>query len=191
MRAAKSTIPALALCAVAAFPLTLAAQGHGTQHGMHAHGAGGMMRHDEATMPGLRGLDATPEESADLAILFRQFPDIHRSVDYLANGIRTETSSDDPEIRDTIIAHVTGMIARVDQGRDPQIFIQSPTLDIFFERGDRLQTEITLTDTGIIVMRTSDDPELVAALHIHAAEVSAMVDRGMAAVHDMMAARAP
>ena len=39
------------------------------------------------------------------------------------------------------------------------------------------------------MIQTSDDPEVVAALHTHAAEVSAMVERGMEAVHEMMAAR--
>ena len=38
--------------------------------------------------------------------------------------------------------------------------------------------------------QTSDDPELVAALHTHAAEVSDMAARGMQAVHEMMMRRA-
>lgn len=35
----------------------------------HMHGADGT-GHDEVNMPGLRGLDATPEESAELAVMF-------------------------------------------------------------------------------------------------------------------------
>jgi Spy/CpxP family protein refolding chaperone len=46
--------------------------------GMHRHGAGGMMMHDEVTMPGLRGLDATPEESAEMMVMFHHFPEIFR-----------------------------------------------------------------------------------------------------------------
>ena len=34
------------------------------------------------------------------------------------------------------------------------------------------------TDEGIVVLQTSDDPELVEALQIHAADVTAMADRG-------------
>lgn len=161
--------------------------GHG--HGMHQHGSGGMMDHDMANMPGLRGLDATAEESAELAVLFTNFTAITRSVENLPNGIRTITAADDPAVMDALVAHVAGMIARVEEGRDPQIFIQSPTLDIFFARGDQLQNTIALTDAGIVVTQTSDDPALVAALQTHAAEVSAMADRGMAAVHEMMMAR--
>ena len=87
-----------------------------------------------------------------------------------------------------LTSHVVGMIGRVETGDDPKIMIQSSTLDIFFQRGDALTTEIDVTDEGIIVVQTSDDPELVEAMHQHAAEVSAMADRGMQAVHEMMMA---
>lgn len=85
-----------------------------------------------------------------------------------------------------VVSHVVGMIGRVEEGRDPQIFIQSPTLDIFFARGEGIETEIDVTEAGIVVTQTSDDPELVAALQTHAAEVTDMVDRGMEAVHERM-----
>lgn len=179
------------IAAFAALAVTGAAPAlaQGTGGGMHAHGAGGMMMHDEATMPGLRGLDATPQESAELMVMFRHFPEIVRSVEKLPDGIRTTTGSPNPMVMETLVSHVTGMIARVAEGRDPQIFIQSPTLDIFFQRGDAITTEIELTDDAIVVTQTSDDPEMVEALQVHAAEVTAMADRGMAAVHEMMMAR--
>lgn len=145
-----------------------------------------MMGHDMANMPGLRGLDATDEESAELAVMFQNFATISRTVENLPDGIRTVTGASDPEVMDALVSHVAGMIARVEQGRDPQIFIQSPTLDVFFARGDTLDTVIDYTDAGIVVTQTSTDPLLVAALHAHAAEVTAMADRGMAAVHEMM-----
>ena len=159
------------------------------QHGMMHHGADGT-GHDEVNMPGLRGLDATPRESAELAEMFRNFPAISREGVNLPNGIRTVTFSEDEELMAVIASHVVGMINRVEEGRDPQIFIQSPTLDIFFERRDRIETQIEMTDRGIEIVQTSDDPEVVAALHKHAGEVSAMADRGMAAVHEMMMERA-
>ena len=171
-------------------PLASAAQmfGHGGGMG-HGHGADGT-GHDMANMPGLQGQNATPEESTELAVMFRNFHTITREVTNLPNGIRTVTRSSDPEVMDVLVSHVVGMIGRVEAADDPQIFIQSPTLDIFFERGDRIETEIEVTDDGIVVVQTSDDPELVAAMHTHAAEVSAMADRGMQAVHEMMMTRA-
>jgi hypothetical protein len=165
--------------------------GHGGQGGgMHGHGAGGMMQHDMTNMPGLRGLDATPEESAELAVMFNNFETFTRTVENLPNGIRTVTNSSDEEVMANLVSHVTGMIARVEEGRDPQIFIQSPTLDVFFLKGDGIETGIDITDEGIVVVQTSDDPELVTALQVHAAEVTDMAERGMAAVHDAMMKRA-
>ncbi|MEP2532712.1 hypothetical protein [Shimia sp.] len=172
-------------------PLNAAAQmhGHGTGSGMHGHGANGS-GHDEVNMPGLRGLNATDTESAELATLFLNFQTISREVTNLPNGIETVTRSFDAAVMDTLISHVVGMIARVETGDDPQIFIQSPTLGIFFERGMRIETSIDVTDEGIVVTQISDDPELVEALQIHAAEVTDMADRGMRAVHEMMMKRA-
>lgn len=161
-------------------------KGHG---GMYRHGADGH-GHDEANMPGLRGLNATPEESAELAVLFRNFETISREVTNLPNGIRTVTRSSDDAVMATLVSHVIGMIDRVERGDDPQIGIQSPTLNIFFARGEGIHSEIDVTDDGIVVVQTSDDPEIVTALQTHAAEVSAMADRGMQAVHEMMMRRA-
>ncbi|MHA1189323.1 MAG: hypothetical protein ACTSSQ_02510 [Alphaproteobacteria bacterium] len=158
-------------------------------NGAHMHGADGT-GHDEVTMPGLRGVNATPEESAELAIMFRNFDTITRQVTNMPNGIRSVTNSSDEEVMANLVSHVSGMIARVENLDDPQIMIQSPTLDIFFARGDGIQSEIEVTDEGIVVVQTSDDPEIVAALHTHAAEVSEMADRGMQAVHEMMMRRA-
>jgi hypothetical protein len=155
----------------------------------HMHGADGT-GHDEVNMPGLRGENATREESAELAVMFRNFQTLSREVTELPNGIRTVTRSSDPDVMENLVSHVTGMIGRVETANDPKIPIQSPTLDIFFARGDKITTDIDVTDEGIVVVQTSDDPEVVKALHIHAGEVSDMADRGMAAVHEMMMKRA-
>lgn len=161
--------------------------GMGGQHGMH-HGADGE-GHDMTNMPGLKGIDATEEESRELEVMFNNFESITRTVTKLPNGISTITASDDPEVMDVLVSHIVGMLNRVDEGRDPQIFIQSPTLDIIFERAGSLTTEIDVTEQGVVVIQTSDDPEVVEALQTHADEVTAMADQGMHAVHQMMRAR--
>lgn len=163
-------------------------QHHGMGQGAHGHGADGT-GHDEVNMPGLQGLNATPEESAELAVMFRNFQTFSREVVDLPNGIRTVTRSSDEAVMDALGGHVVGMIGRVENADDPQIMIQSPTLDIFFLRGDAIVTEIEVTDEGIVVTQTSDDPEMVTALQVHAAEVSDMADRGMQAVHEAMMRR--
>jgi hypothetical protein len=162
------------------------AQMMGQMHGgQHMHGMGGT-GHDEVNMPGLRGENSTPEESAELAVMFRNFQTFTREVTNLPDGIRTVTRSSDPEVMATLVSHVSGMIGRVENKDDPKIFIQSPTLDIFFQRGEAIKSEIEVTEEGIVVVQTSTDPEVVAALQAHAAEVSDMAARGMQAVHESM-----
>ncbi len=155
-----------------------------TDHYM-SHGAG-MHQHDEATMPGLIGENASAEESAELALMFRNFDTITREVENLPDGIRTVTRSSDVAVMDALVSHAVGMIDRVGQNDDPKIRIQSPTLDVFFVRGDEILSDVEVTDDGLVVIQTSDNPEIVAALQTHAAEVTQMADRGMAAVHEMM-----
>ena len=164
------------------------AMGHHIFSGGKMHGADGS-GHDEVNMPGLRGINATLEESAELAAMFRNFETITREVINLPNGIRTATRSSDEDVMHLLVSHVLGMVRRVEEGDDPQIEIQSSTLDIFFVKGKEIKTDIDVTDEGIVVTQTSDNPELVAALQKHAIEVSAMVDHGMEAVHKMMMQR--
>lgn len=154
-------------------------------HGHRGQGAG-MHRHGEAIMPGLMGENASAQESADLALMFRSFDTITREVENLPNGIRTVTRSSEQAVMDAIVNHSVGMIDRVGQKDDPKIAIQSPTLDIFFLRGDEIQSVVEMTDDGLVVIQTSENPDVVAALQTHAAEVTDMADRGMAAVHEMM-----
>lgn len=155
---------------------------HGAMAGHDSEGTA----HDEVNMPGLRGENATAKESAELSVLFRNFETITREVENLQNGIRTVTRSSDPAVMDALVNHSVGMIDRVGQLDDPQIRIQSPTLDIFFVQGQDIVSEVSVEDEGMVVIQTSDNPDVVAALQTHAAEVTAMADRGMQAVHEMM-----
>ena len=154
----------------------------------HRHSADGM-GHDMKNMPGLRGANASQAESDELAVMFENFDTITREVTNLPNGSRTVTRSSDENVMAVLVSHIAGMVDRVERGDDPKIFIQSPTLDVLFANGAEMESLIEVTEEGIVVVRTSADPEVVAALHVHAAEVSDMADRGMQAVHDVMARR--
>ena len=140
-------------------------------------------------MPMLNGRDTTRAEVEEMRAMFMRHPDITRSVTNLPDGIETLTESTDPDLTAAIVGHVVKMVERMEDGRDPMVPIQSPTLQILFERGDRITTEMTPTDNGIRVRQTSTDPEVVTALQTHAAEVSELAARGMAAVHDSMMGR--
>jgi hypothetical protein len=136
-----------------------------------------------------KGVDTTEAEEAELRAMFENHPGITRTVENLPNGIRTVTAAADEDLRNALISHAVGMIDRVDQGRDPKVFIQSPTLDVLFRNRALITTEIDTTDDGIIVTQTSDDAETVAALQKHAAEVSDLAARGMQSVHESMSQR--
>ena len=85
-----------------------------------------------------------------------------------------------------LCGRMVGMIARMQGKRNPEVIIQSATLNPLFERGDAIKTQMEMTAKGIIVTQTSTDPEVVQLLQTHAAEVSDLAARGMAAVHERM-----
>jgi hypothetical protein len=195
-RPARLTLAALlgvALVASAAY--ALAQQGMGAGHGVmmgrnhdrDAMSQGMGMGHGMMNM--LRGHDTTEAETEELRAMFLNHTLIDRSVTNLPDGIRTVTVSDDPELAAQIVAHVVGMIGRVEENRDPRLAIQSPTLDILFRNHESIETRFEPVPNGIVVIQTSSDPETVAALQQHAAEVTDMVERGMMAVHDSMMRR--
>ena len=159
---------------------------HKKHHGENAENAHGHGEHDTESMPGLRGENASQAESDEIALLFRNFETITREVENLQNGIRTVTHSTDVDVMKTLVSHSAGMIDRVKRKDDPKIMIQSPTLDVFFLQGDEIDSTIEVTEQGLIITQTSENAQLIEALQTHAAEVTAMADRGMEAVHEMM-----
>lgn len=166
--------------------------GHHSDHHMgadydpSAHHGNGQPKHDDVNMPMLNGTNTTEAEVAELRDMFQNHTDITRTVELMANGIKTTTETENPDLRASLVSHVVGMIDRVETLNNPEIPIQSPTLAILFEKGDKIVTEIIPTDTGVIVIQSSDDPEIVTALQTHATEVSDLADRGMQAVHEQM-----
>jgi len=149
----------------------------------HGHGHG---EHDEVNMPGLQGIDTTEAEVNDLKTIFKNHKEIKRTVTNLDNGIKTETYSDNEEIRAAIINHVTLMVTRIQENRNPKVLIQSPTLDKLFNNFDKIETSIKLTETGIAVIQTSEDLKVVKLLQTHASEINDMVEKGMRAIHERM-----
>ena len=118
--------------------------------------------HDEKNMPGLKGINTTEKEENDL---------------------KTINESNNSRLRSAIIDHVSMMVTRLEEGKNPKVFIQTPILDRLFEFYDVINTELEVTEKGIIVIQTSNNEKVVKLLQIHADEVSDMSKRGMIAVH--------
>ena len=155
------------------------------KHKKHKHDHG-HSEHDEMNMPGLQGIDTTESEVNDLKTIFKNHKEIKRTVTNLDNGIKTETYSNNEEIRSAIVNHVTLMVTRIQENRNPKVMIQSPTLDKLFNNFDKIETSIELTETGIAVIQTSEDPKVVNLLQTHASEINDMVEKGMRAIHERM-----
>jgi len=143
-------------------------------------------QHDMVRMPGLQGKDTTEQEVQDLKTIFISHKGIQREVTNLPNGIKSTTEADDPTLKTAIITHVTMMVSRLQEGRNPEVIIQSPTLSALFDVHQEIETEIEMTEKGVTVTQTSSNPKVVQLLQTHAAEVSDMSKRGMQAVHERM-----
>ena len=168
------------------FGWSLAVQGYEKHHGKMHDGMGHHQEHDEVNMPGLQGKDTTDQEVNDLKNIFTNHKKITRNVTNVPNGIKTITFSKDEKVRESIINHVSMMTTRMAENKNPEVMIQSPTLTELFKYYDQIETELEVTDTGIAVIQTSKNPEVVKLLQKHAGEISDMVDRGMQAIHERM-----
>jgi hypothetical protein len=168
------------------FGWSLAVQGYEKHHGKMHSNMGQHREHDEVNMPGLQGKDTTDQEVNDLKNIFTNHKKITRNVTNVPNGIKTITFSKDEKVRESIINHVSMMTTRMAENKNPEVMIQSPTLTELFKYYDQIETELEVTDTGIAVIQTSKNPEVVQLLQKHAGEISDMVDRGMQAIHERM-----
>lgn len=134
--------------------------------------------------------DQDPAFAGDMALvhdMVHGHERIVRTVTNLPDGIRTVTESDDPQVAQTIKAHVASMMQRLDDGRVFNLF--SPTLPVLFANKDRIRTQVATTDRGAVVTQTSGDAAVVAALQAHAVEVSELAREGpVAMMRNMRAA---
>lgn len=167
----------------------------GMMHGAGPAGVGpGMMRGmGPGMMRGPMAAGAQHDEAfqADMGLVHEMLTNhegIKRTVTNLPNGIRTVTESGDPELAQTIRAHVASMEQRLKDGREFNLF--SPTIPVLFQNKDKIRTAVEQTAQGVAVTQTSDDAKVVAALQKHAAEVSELARDGMVAMMRAAQARA-
>ena len=147
-------------------------------HGGMGEMAGGMT---------CRGRDAaTTAQLRVIHELVMNHDRISRTVTNLPNGVSTLTESDDPRLTELIRDHVVSMEQRVRKGDDPGLPMESPALRSIFRDRNKIRTGMEPTVRGIVIVQTSSDPAVAAALQQHAAEVSDMAARGMPAMRDAM-----
>jgi uncharacterized protein YajQ (UPF0234 family) len=126
---------------------------------------------------------ADPAFGADMQLVRQMLvshDQIKRTVTNLPNGIRTVTESDDPQVAQAIVMHVSSMAQRLSEGREFNLF--SETIPVLFENKDKIKTSVETTAKGSVVTQTSNDAKVVTALQAHAVEVSELARDGMVAM---------
>ena len=120
---------------------------------------GGMGRMMGARMgPAMMGMGQDSGTMRQLGIIHELIANhdrLQRTVTNLADGIRTETTSDDPKVAEWIKTHVSEMGKRVGAGDDPQLPIESEALHKIFRNKDKIRTSVETTANGIVVVQTS------------------------------------
>lgn len=165
------------LTIVSLFTLLSAAPALAQGGGMRGGGMGGMMgRSDSATLAIMRVVHE----------LVMNHDKLRRTVVNLPNGIRTVTESDDSTMAAMIRSHVVTTGALVTKASDPNLPMSSPALHGILQNGARITRRTEFTPNGVILEETSNDPAIVRQLQTHAAEVTDLVNRGMAAMHEAM-----
>jgi hypothetical protein len=114
---------------------------------------------------------------------------LRRSVTNLPDGVRTITESDDSAMVSQLQKHVATTGVLVEQSQDLNVPPASPILRQLLQRGGSITRIVEHTATGVVVTETSKDRVTVSLLQAHAAEVTDLVNRGMAAMHEKMMQR--
>lgn len=103
---------------------------------------------------------------------------IERRVEDIPGGVRTVTTSGDPEVAQRIRTHVRQMEARYD--RDQPIRMMDPVFRELFRHRDKASLDYEDIPGGIRVTHTSEDPNVVLLIRQHARRfVSEAAEQGM------------
>ena len=103
---------------------------------------------------------------------------VERRVEDIPGGVRTVTTSDDPQIAELIRTHVRQMKARYE--RDQPIRMMDPVFRELFRHRDKVSLQYEDIPGGIRVTHSSDDPQVVLLIRQHAHRfVSEAAAKGM------------
>lgn len=128
---------------------------------------GGMMseKMHRAMMSERRGSEMM-EDMQVIRKMLRNHEKIDRQVENLENGVRTRTTSSDPEIAAAIQKHVRQMKERIEQNQP--IRQMDPLFRELFKHADKIEMEIQNLKDGVLVVETSEDPQVVKLIQQHA-----------------------
>ena len=139
----------------------------------------GMMSEEMRKAMMSRGMGpAMMEDMMVIRKLLMQHQKIDRRVENLENGVKTWTTSGDPQITVAIQKHVRQMHERIKE-KEP-IRQMDPLFREIFDHADKIEMQIEDIENGVVVTETSDDPQVVKLIQQHANRaVSEFVEHGM------------
>lgn len=189
-REAIKSIGSLALPLVAGTALAQGRRGQGPQQnngprgqgrrgqGGGPGGAGRGRGGGAAGGPGQRGpLD---QDHQAIQLLLQNRRHIRRKVVNLPNGVQTLTETDNAQLRPVLVGHVKSMYERLENGRP--IHQRDPLFRVLFQHANEITMKARPTATGIEVIETSDNPQVVKMIQAHAEVVSLFLKNGHAEV---------
>lgn len=118
----------------------------------------------------------------DAMALLSNHDAITRTVEEIPGGVRTVTTSGDPEVVALLQRHPREMAAFYETGnsvrRHDPLFVELSRV------ADKINMEFRNVENGVEVVSTSTDENVVKLIRAHAQKVSDFVKRGMAAMHE-------
>ena len=110
--------------------------------------------------------------------LLTQHEKVHRTVEEIPGGVRTVTTSEDPQVTDLIRTHVREMKERIEKGQP--IRQMDPLFREIFRHHEKIRLEIEDVPGGVRATETSGDLQVTLLIRQHAKRaVSEFVQGGM------------
>ena len=101
---------------------------------------------------------------------------IERQVEEIPGGVRTVTTSEDPELVALLRRHAVEMAELIEDGG--RIRMWDPLFAELLGHSEDIRMEVTEVEAGVVVTETSERPEVAALIRAHAHKVSEFVRRG-------------
>lgn len=148
----------------------------------HGKGCGRMQRGRGAGAGAGRGMMGHRSQMQNAHALIASHAEIERQVELLDDGVRTVTTSANPELVETLRRHVTEMKQMIEEGG--RIRNWDPLFATIFDHRDAIVMRVEEVEGGVAVTETSTDPAVAALIQAHAAKVDDFVARGPAAYRE-------
>jgi len=135
---------------------------------------------DKIYKHGHGGSDAEHQaHQADITALLEGHTSLKRMTEHLPNGIRTCTTSENPDLAAMLLRHAQDMKARFAKGR--AIRSWDPLFAILFEQRHAIHVTLIEHEDGVCAELTCTDPALIPLIHAHDKALMQFVAEGRTA----------